>query len=114
MPNPTPHLQKLIETSPGLMDRIFDYILADPHLLAQLKTAGKADDATIDKIKTALCQEFKGEQIKVTARTPLQRQQTVHQVLALFNGRNATEVARRLQISRATVYRILKQPGQPK
>ena len=35
------------------------------------------------------------------------------QVLSLFNGRNATEVARCLNISRATVYRLLKQPGAP-
>jgi transcriptional regulator of acetoin/glycerol metabolism len=31
--------------------------------------------------------------------------------LALFNGRNAREVARRLGISRPHVYRLLKQPG---
>ena len=31
--------------------------------------------------------------------------------LALFNGRNTTEVARELGVSRATVYRLLKQPG---
>jgi predicted transcriptional regulator YheO len=34
------------------------------------------------------------------------------QVLEMFNGRNASEVARRLGISRATVYRLLKQPGR--
>jgi len=32
-------------------------------------------------------------------------------VLALFNGRNAREVARKLGISRTSVYRYLKQPG---
>jgi DNA-directed RNA polymerase specialized sigma subunit len=32
-------------------------------------------------------------------------------VARLFNGRNATEVARVLKISRITVYRLLKQPG---
>ena len=34
-------------------------------------------------------------------------------VLALFNGRNAREVARKLGISRASVYRHLKQSGRP-
>ena len=33
-------------------------------------------------------------------------------VLRMFNGRNATEVARMLRISRATVYRLLKQPAK--
>jgi DNA invertase Pin-like site-specific DNA recombinase len=36
---------------------------------------------------------------------------TARRVLALFNGRNARTVARQLGISRATVYRLLKQPG---
>ena len=33
-------------------------------------------------------------------------------VLSLFNGRNPREVARRLHISRGTVYRVLKQAGR--
>lgn len=32
-------------------------------------------------------------------------------VRRMFNGRNATEIARVLGIGRATVYRILKRPG---
>jgi Mor family transcriptional regulator len=32
-------------------------------------------------------------------------------VLAMFNGRNAREVARRLGIGKTTVYRIIKQSG---
>ena len=35
----------------------------------------------------------------------------VAEVLRTFNSRNATELARRLQVSRATVYRWIKQPG---
>jgi Mor family transcriptional regulator len=34
--------------------------------------------------------------------------------MVLFNGRNAAEVARRLNISRASVYRIIKTPGTKK
>jgi Mor family transcriptional regulator len=106
MTNPTPKLQKMITAEPDLVDRIFDYILAEfPQIACQPpdKIAGT---------KAAVRAEFKGEECYVAARPQTVRQQTVTQVLALFNGRNATEVARRLQISRATVYRVLKQPGQ--
>lgn len=34
------------------------------------------------------------------------------EILRAFNGRNASEVARRLGIGRATVYRFIKQPGR--
>lgn len=34
------------------------------------------------------------------------------QVRRMFNGRNATEIARKIGISRATVYRILKTSGE--
>jgi predicted transcriptional regulator YheO len=30
----------------------------------------------------------------------------------MFNGRNATEIARRLKIGRATVYRMVKTAGE--
>ena len=33
-------------------------------------------------------------------------------VLSLFNGRNPREVARKLHVSRGTVYRVLKQAGR--
>ena len=112
MPTPTasqpPTLKDLIAAEPDLVDRIFDYILAEfPQI------AGQPPDK-IAGTKAAVRAEFKGEECYVAARPPTVRQQTVTQVLALFNGRNATEVARRLQISRATVYRLLKQPGNAK
>ena len=40
------------------------------------------------------------------------RLRTARQVLRLFNGCNATEVARELNVGRATVYRVLKQAGE--
>lgn len=110
MPTPTasqpPTLKDLIAAEPDLVDRIFDYILAEfPQI------AGQPPDK-IATTKAAVRAEFKGETCYLAERPATVRQQTVAQVLALFNGRNATEVARRLHISRATVYRVLKQPGQ--
>lgn len=103
--NKTPELQRLIDAEPDLVDRIFDYILAEfPHIAGQ--PAEK-----VAATKAAVRAEFRGEECYIAGRPATARQQTVAQVLALFNGRNATEVARRLHISRATVYRSLKQAG---
>lgn len=112
MPTPPtskpPALKDLIAAEPDLVDRIFDYILSEfPQIAGQ-------PPEKIAATKTAVRAEFRGEECYIAARPPTARQQLVTQVLALFNGRNATEVARRLQISRATVYRVLKQPGRPK
>lgn len=109
MPTPTasqpPTLKDLIAAEPDLVDRIFDYILAEfPQI------AGQPPDK-IATTKAAVRAEFKGEECYIAGRPASVRQELVSNVLALFNGRNATEVARRLQISRRTVYRIIKQPG---
>lgn len=102
---PTPVLDRLVSADPDLVDRIFDYILAEiPQMAA--KPADK-----LQQLKAAVRAEFKGEECYIASRPATARQETVAQVLALFNGRNASEVARRLQISRASVYRVLKQPG---
>ena len=104
----TPKLTALIQSEPDLVDRIFDYLLAEFPQIAGLPPE------KIDHTKAAVRSEFRGEECYIAARPTSARQQLVTQVLALFNGRNATEVARRLQISRATVYRVLKQPGKEK
>lgn len=102
----TPNLDRLIAADPDLVDRIFDYILAEiPQMAA--KPADK-----VQQLKAAVRAEFKGEECYIASRPATARQELVAQVLALFNGRNASEVARRLQISRASVYRVLKQPGR--
>jgi len=109
MTHPTSELQRLIATEPDLVDRIFDYILSDPTLAAAMArvSPGSQGHAGLAKLKTAVRQEFSGERVRISRRP-----NDVHlQVLALFNGRNATEVARRLGVSRATVYRVIKQPG---
>ena len=101
----TPALDKLIAAEPDLVDRIFDYLLAEFPLIAGLPPE------KIATTKAAVRAEFKGEECYIAGRPASARQEMVANVLALFNGRNATEVARRLQISRRTVYRVIKQPG---
>lgn len=108
---PTPKLNTLIQAAPDLVERIFDYILSDPVLAQAIERASQAENSSIPKLKAAVRAEFQGEECYISGRPATARQETVAQVLALFNGRNASEVARRLQISRRTVYRILKQPG---
>jgi Mor family transcriptional regulator len=98
-------LNALIAQDPDLVDRIFEYLLAEFPQLAGAKFA---------EAKEAVRDEFAGQEAYIPQRAPSARQQLAQQVLSLFNGRNATEVARRLQISRATVYRILKQEGGQK
>lgn len=109
--------QKTMPAEPDLVDRIFDYIFSDPVLAAAVEAVpgaeGKKADS-VEKLKACVRDEFKGEECYIAGRPATARQERVAQVLALFNGRNATEVARRLQISRRTVYRVIKQPGGTK
>lgn len=88
-----------LQAEPDLVDRIFDYLAAD---FAHLDLSAH---------KAAVRAEFAGERCYIQGRPVTARQQIAAQVLCLFDGRNATEVARRLNISRATVYRLIKQPG---
>ena len=105
-PNPaaTPprHVLPPLFAEPDLVDRIFELFVEhfpelQSHRISQLKDAAR--------------EEFKGEECYIPVRSPTSRQMMVAEVLRTFNGRNATELARRLQVSRATVYRWIKQPG---
>lgn len=96
-------LDELLAQEPDLVDRIFEYLLTEFPQLGGPKFL---------EAKTAVREEFAGQDAYIPHRAPSERQQLVSSVLSLFNGRNASEVARRLQIGRATVYRILKQEGQ--
>ncbi|MGK2897216.1 MAG: hypothetical protein ACSLE9_00815 [Burkholderiaceae bacterium] len=94
---------------PDLVDRIFEYIV---QLLPEL--AGRHLD-----VKRAIRDEFASERVYVrraggerSRRSADEPHPLAGEVLRMFNGRNATEVARELRISRATVYRLLKQPGR--
>lgn len=87
---------------PDFVDRLLD-------LLCEQKPE-LSDDKP--RLKRAICQHFGGDRYYVAARTPQQdSDDTARAVLALFNGRNAREVARKLGIGRASVYRYLKQAG---
>jgi transcriptional regulator of acetoin/glycerol metabolism len=80
-------------------------------LLDTLSRAGLlADDARAEADR-ALRGHFKHGTYYVAASAPADRDALARSVLAKFNGRNARQVARELNISRATVYRRLKQPG---
>lgn len=95
-------LQALLAAEPDLVDRIFEYLLAEFPQLA-------GDAARVEKAQAAVRAEFAGEEVYIQKRSS---RDIAGEVLRLFNGRNATEVARRLQIHRATVYRYLKQAGK--
>ena len=106
MKTPTPELDKLIRAEPDLVDRIFDYILSDPNLAQGLQAHV---EGRVAELKKAVRAEFKGEECYIAGRPATARQEQVARILALFNGRNSSEVARRLQISRSTVNRVIKQ-----
>lgn len=99
---PPPAASGPVFTDPDLVDRIFEYLLAEfPQLGGE----------QFDRARQAVRDEFRGEEVYIPSRPASERQRLAQQVLSLFNGRNAREVARRLRISRATVYRLIKQPG---
>lgn len=113
-PTKTPALDTPIQAEPDLVDRIFEYIFSDPALSAAVKACAEPGSGGVEKLKTAVRAEFRGEECYIASRPATARQELVAQVLAMFNGRNASEVARRLGIGRATVYRVIKQAGAHK
>lgn len=99
-PSPTPQLDALVQAEPDLVDRIFDYVV---ELVPEIATRR-------EEVKQAIRDEFAGERLYVAKRESGDRLGA--RILAMFNGRNASEVARKLHIGRATVYRKLKQAGR--
>lgn len=88
-------------TEPDLVDRVWDYLLRSLPELAPREAA----------IKAELRSEFGGLQTYVRVRDA--RPPDVSEAVGrLYNGRNASEVARVLGISRASVYRHVKQAGR--
>ncbi len=102
MPYTKPSIPAPVITDPDLVDRIFTYLLTEFPQIAGPR---------LEESRRAVRAEFGGERHWIPTRGLSEQQQLAQKVLALFNGRNAREVARRLDVSRATVYRILKQPG---
>lgn len=90
--------------APDLVDRMFEYLI---ELLPELR--GSA--AAVERVEQQLRSEFAGQDVYIPAKSLVDKAEERRQVLRLWNGRNATSVARSLGISRATVYRYLKQPG---
>lgn len=103
---PPDRLQQLLASDPDLVDRIFEYVV---DLIPEIS----GTPARLAEAKSAVRAEFRGERHYIRGDRNTERQALARQVLSLFNGRNATEVARRLRISRATVYRLIKQAGRP-
>lgn len=87
---------------PDFVDDVFEYLLKE---FPGLFVAHGAD-----AVKAAVRHELGGQDPHwIRRHSPDRRRSLGQQALALFNGRNASEVARRLNVSRATVYRLLKQ-----
>lgn len=89
---------------PDLVDHIFDY-LSGERLLAETND--------LELAKEALREYFGGTEVYIPKPTARARHALAVKVLSLFNGRNASEIARRLGMGRSTVYRIIKQAGPP-
>lgn len=89
---------------PDLVDRMFDYLL---ELVPEIQRS----DSGLERVQAALRKEFAGQEVYIPARSSVSKAEERREVLKLWNGRNATTIARTLGISRATVYRYLKQPG---
>lgn len=108
-PHPPSDFERLLMAEPDLVDRIFDYVV---ELIPELAKRG---EARIAGVKNAVREEFAGTDVYIAKRQGSRSRldpSVAYEVLQLFNGRNATEIARRLNISRATVYRVIKQPGK--
>jgi Mor family transcriptional regulator len=91
-----PDIAREAGTTPDLVDRLLQYVQVE--FEAQIETA----------IRRARS-DFAGSEGYVKKRDNVERERIAREVLALFNGRNGSEVARRLGIGRATVYRIVRQ-----
>lgn len=93
--SPTPKLDALLSQEPDLIDDIFRFLLQEHPELSGHEV----------KTKASMRKEFGGESYYVAKRSATDLTQ---RVLGLWNGRNATTVARELGISRGSVYRHLK------
>jgi len=91
----------------GLPDREPDLVTAIFDLLSETHPAVVEER---EKMEAAVRHHFKGMRGTVSEKPASDT--LARRVLALFNGRNAREVARRLNISRSQVYRLLKQAGR--
>ena len=94
-------------TGPGSQGPEPDLVTAIFDLLCETHPAVAEERA---QMEAAVRHQFKGLRGTVTDKPDSAT--LARRALALFNGRNAREVARRLSISRPHVYRLLKQSGK--
>lgn len=85
---------------PDLVDRMVELLVRE---VPSLKPRA-------EEIDLALRDEFAGIETYIRRRR-VPPSTLAAEVMKRFNGRNVTEVARELRISRATVYRVLRVPG---
>lgn len=85
---------------PDLVTAFFDVLIEKRPDLAAVR----------DEAENVVRERLRGMRGTVASRPDSET--LARRVLEMFNGRNAREVARRLRVSRATVYRVLKQSGR--
>jgi hypothetical protein len=108
------HKSKTASAAPGVVRPQF---VPEPDLVARMvafigQERPELDAATLAAVEQRLRQEFGGDTVYVAKQTTRDRGDLVAQVRRMFNGRNATEIARRLKIGRSTVYRMVKTAGE--
>lgn len=101
-PKPEPHVLSERFAEPDLVDAIFDYVVALHPEISSRRF----------EMTAAVREKFAGERAYVK-RTNVTEELAV-ELLRNFNGRNASEIGRKLGIGRTTVYMLLKQPGSVK
>lgn len=89
------------DITPDLIDRMFDYIKEE--------IPGMSNN--LHRYKSAVRAEFAGEMCYIADKPKTKRQEDAAKVLSQFNGRNSVTIARKLNISRMTVWRYIKQAG---
>jgi Mor family transcriptional regulator len=87
-----------------LIDTIFDFIERE---FPEMRHRAPA-------LKQLARREFAGILTYIPRRSQSERDRIAAEVAVLFTGRNVAEVARKLGISTASVYRIIKKPGSKK
>lgn len=80
------------------------------HLCSEMPEL-KEDAGRVQRMERVLRSEFGGQRIYIAATPAQEREQAMQEVLRRFNGRNASALAREMGLSRATVYRYIKQAG---
>ncbi|WP_343740456.1 helix-turn-helix domain-containing protein [Delftia tsuruhatensis] len=87
-----------------LVDRVFEY-------LVELVPEIRSSQVDLAHAEAQIRREFAGQTAYIPARSANEKVRERHRVLQLWDGNNVKEIARTLGISRATVYRHLRQPG---